>query len=350
VESAKRAGGYRDPNAGRIRLREYGEEWFQGMGFTGGTRNSVESRLRSLIYPKLGCIEIGSLLPKDIRAWMAWLREKKIANSTISVCFVHLSAMLDAAVDDQKIAANPCKAKSVPRPQPDKRKVVPWTPRKVAAVQRALPDRYKLAVSLGAGCGLRQGEVFGLSDGDVDRGAKVLGVVRQVTVVDNVLVFAPPKGGKERTVPLAPIILREIDAHRERCPPVSVTLPWREPDGELVTAHLLVTNEDGGPVYRTDFNRVVWRPALDQAGMGRIKRQDGMHALRHFFASTLLDAGESIRALADWLGHSDPAFTMRVYTHLLPSSTERTRRAVDKALQIVQAVDLPDGPDTASAA
>jgi len=236
----------------------------------------------------------------------------------------------------------------VPRPQPDKRKVVPWTPRKVAAVQRALPERYKLAVSLGAGCGLRQGELFGLSDVDVDRGAKVLDVIRQVTVVDNVLVFAPPKGGKERTVPLAPTILREIDAHRERFPPMAVTLPWREPDGEPVTAQLLLTNEDGGAVHRTRFNRVVWRPALDQAGMGRTNRQDGMHALRHFFASTLLDAGESIRALADWLGHSDPAFTMRVYTHLMPSSTERSRRAVDKALHIVQGVHASDGLDTAS--
>ncbi|MFS8099383.1 tyrosine-type recombinase/integrase [Lentzea alba] len=50
-----------------------------------------------------------------------------------------------------------------------------------------------------------------------------------------------------------------------------------------------------------------------------------MHALRHFYASVLLDAGESIKALAEWLGHADPAFTMRVYTHLLPSSSDRTR-------------------------
>jgi integrase len=43
----------------------------------------------------------------------------------------------------------------------------------------------------------------------------------------------------------------------------------------------------------------------------------------------LLDAGESIKALSGYLGHSDPGFTLRVYTHLLPSSHERTRTAVD---------------------
>jgi integrase len=54
-----------------------------------------------------------------------------------------------------------------------------------------------------------------------------------------------------------------------------------------------------------------------------------MHALRHLYASVLLDAGESIKALSGYLGHSDPGFTLRVYTHLLPTSHERTRNAVD---------------------
>jgi integrase len=56
-----------------------------------------------------------------------------------------------------------------------------------------------------------------------------------------------------------------------------------------------------------------------------------MHALRHWYASVLLDAGESIRAVSEYLGHSDPGFTLRTYTHLMPGSTERTRAAVDAA-------------------
>ena len=42
-------------------------------------------------------------------------------------------------------------------------------------------------------------------------------------------------------------------------------------------------------------------------------------------------AGESIRALADYLGQSDPGFTLRVYTHLMPASEDRARSAVDAA-------------------
>ncbi|EFK99374.1 predicted protein [Streptomyces sp. SPB78] len=45
--------------------------------------------------------------------------------------------------------------------------------------------------------------------------------------------------------------------------------------------------------------------------------------------SGLLDAGENIKALSTYLGHSDPGFTLRTYTHLLPSGEARARAAMD---------------------
>ncbi len=38
-----------------------------------------------------------------------------------------------------------------------------------------------------------------------------------------------------------------------------------------------------------------------------------MHALRHYYASALLAGGVDIRALSEYLGHHDPAFTLRIY-------------------------------------
>ncbi|RAO34481.1 hypothetical protein PSN13_03348 [Micromonospora saelicesensis] len=68
-----------------------------------------------------------------------------------------------------------------------------------------------------------------------------------------------------------------------------------------------------------------------------------MHILRHTYASVLLDAGESIKALSTYLGHADPGFTLRTYTHLLPTSEDRTRRAIDTAFGEDQAAK--DGPE-----
>jgi integrase len=87
----------------------------------------------------------------------------------------------------------------------------------------------------------------------------------------------------------------------------------------------------------------IWHPALRAAGV-EVSRVNGMHALRHLYASALLDAGENIKALAEWLGHADPAFTLRVYAHLMPESPQRARRALDALLGGLPGVD---GPGTA---
>lgn len=60
-------------------------------------------------------------------------------------------------------------------------------------------------------------------------------------------------------------------------------------------------------------------------------RENGCHALRHFFASIALHEGETIKAVSEYLGHADPGFTLRTYTHLMEGSSTRTKRAIDTA-------------------
>jgi integrase len=116
-----------------------------------------------------------------------------------------------------------------------------------------------------------------------------------------------------------------------------ITLPWLTPAGPKVTYRLLFTSGIGAATWSQAFNDQAWKPALASAGIiptpkkGQryaAAREHGMHALRHLYASVLLDAGESIKALSLYLGHSDPGFILRVYTHLMPSSEPRTRKAI----------------------
>jgi hypothetical protein len=93
----------------------------------------------------------------------------------------------------------------------------------------------------------------------------------------------------------------------------------------------------GGHVWRSSFNPDPWKPTLAAAGVIPAREKGAeyacacahaMHALWHFYASVLLGVGENVKALAEYLGHSDPGFTLRVYAHLMPSSEERTRTAL----------------------
>src|SRR5262249_13624113 len=152
-----------------------------------------------------------------------------------------------------------------------------------------------------------------------------LRVERQIKLVRGRMVFAAPKGEKVREVPLPSSVWAAMVAHARRYPPTEVTLPWGSPGGRPVTVALYLTTEDGQALDRHKFNGSVWRPATRRAGIEAGPR-NGMHVLRHTSASVLLDAGESIKALSLYLGHSDPGFTLRIYTHLMPSSEDRTRR------------------------
>jgi integrase len=94
---------------------------------------------------------------------------------------------------------------------------------------------------------------------------------------------------------------------------------------------LVLTSREATPVNRHYFNAKIWKPALVVAGVPPT-RDNGCHALRHYYASVLLDGGESIKTVSERLGHADPAFTRRTYTHLLPSSESRTKGIIGTAL------------------
>ena len=333
-------GTYIDPDAGKTTFRKYSTEWLDSATSDQNTRDRLARQFRLHVYPVFGDRPLVAIQPATLRAWLRGLAESGMAASYQRNLFNDVSMIFNAAVDDRLILRNPFTVKTVRSPRYVPAKVVPWSTDRLAKFRAAVADRYRVAVDLGSGCGLRQGEVFGVSPDDLDLARPVLHVVRQVKVIRERLVFAPPKGGKTREVPLPDSVAARLRAHAESYTPVPVTLPWGILEGEPRTVTLYLTTGAGDALFRTRFNGGVWKPAIRAAGI-EDNRRNGMHVLRHTYASVLLDAGESIKALSLYLGHADPGFTLRVYTHLLPSSEDRTRRAIDRAL------GHPDGLETA---
>jgi integrase len=322
-------GTFVDPRMGKITLREYAPGWLAASTADATTREAAELRWRVHILPALGDVPLGRLAarPSLIQAFVAGLARADVADSYVRVILGSLSSALAAAMTDGLISRNPCA--SVRRPRSSRARVIPWTTERVAAVRGELPAHYRATVDAGAGLGLRQGEAFGLAVDDVDFLRRVVHVRRQVRIVGCKLVFAPPKGGKERDVPLPDTVALRLAAHIAAHPPVAVTLPWREPGGRDERATLIFTSARGRACNRNSYN-AGWREALKSAS-APTARGNGFHALRHHFASVLLADGVDIRALSEYLGHHDPGFTLRTYTHLMPSAPERMRAAVDRA-------------------
>jgi len=144
------------------------------------------------------------------------------------------------------------------------------------------------------GSGVRVGELCLLDVDSVDLAAKA------VTVWG--------KGGKERRVPLSG-------------PAVEALVAWLPVRGEVVPASAgaaLFGNERGMRLAPRDVRRILDR---------RSRRPTHPHALRHSFATHLLDGGADLRVVQDLLGHSDVATTQR-YTHV---SKQRLRAVYTEA-------------------
>ncbi|MFK0098977.1 tyrosine-type recombinase/integrase [Streptomyces sp. NPDC091040] len=342
-------GHFIDPKAGQVTFRQYAAKWLSGLTTDLGSQEAVGRRIRLHAVPHLGTRPMGSFKPEHVRSWLSTL-QSLVPNATYRrSIYDSVSSLFNAAVDDGVIRSNPCHAQSVKPPEPEPRLIRPWATDRIVAVRAGMMPRYAATVDAGGGCGLRQGEVFGLAKEDIDYVTQWVHVRVQVKRVGGVLVFAPPKRGKLRDAPLSPVVGMGLSQHMSEFPPVEVTLPWKTPDGPLVTRQLVFTSASGKAIWRSYFDDYVWKPALAHAGVipPRVAGQrwaaapdDGMHALRHFYASMLLAAGENIKALSIFLGHSDLGFTLRIYTHLMPSSEERTRSAVSAVFQKIHPAAL----------
>jgi len=330
VENAKRARTYIDPDAGKIGFSDYGRMYLDHRGNDASTEETTGSRFKNHMIPFFGNRPIKSVKPEVINEWNQWMTDQGYSETTKAVSFVTLKSIFATAVENERIAKNPCNAKTVIVPKQRDKKVIPWPRKAVLAVRAGLLPRYRTMVDVAAGCGARQGEVFGLGLDDIDFDARELHIRRQIKRIDSKLVFGLPKNDKERTVPLPDSVARALKLHMEEFPPVVVTLPWEDPEAKKqATVPVIFTDSRFGGIHRCTFSQKHWNRALRRAGVEAC-RDNGMHALRHYYASVLIDAGESIKVVSVNLGHRNPAFTWRTYVHLIPGNEDRTRQAVDR--------------------
>jgi len=324
------SGVYVDPNAGKVTLTSVGKQWRAGLTADPATLMQIDTRLNRHVFAdgKIGDKAIGLLAkrPSMVQEWIKGMESDGLAPGTIGGIVGWVSTIFNAAIDDGIVNRNPCEARSVKPPKIPRKKVTPWDLAIVHRMAGALPDRYSAMVALGVGCGHRQGELFGVALDDVDFLGRWMQVRRQVRIINSQLVFSPPKGGKERRVPLVDAVALRLAAHIEEFPPVAVTLPWKVPTGRPVTVELVFTTPDGRAINRNGFNE-LWRQARRAAEIGDT-RDNGCHVMRHTAASAWLAAGVDIRTVAEYLGHADPGFTLRTYSHLMPDAADRARRAM----------------------
>ncbi|WP_134103378.1 tyrosine-type recombinase/integrase [Kribbella pratensis] len=345
METDRDRGDYLDPNAGKVRLEEIWPRWMKSRTVDPASEILYESKWRLHVEPVFGRRMVKSILPSEVAVWLTDIIGA-YGPSTARSAFLVLNGCLELAVADELIKRNPGQSKIVKKPCRRFSKVVAWSDETIDGLVEAHPEQYRLIPTIGSAAGLRQGELFGLSADDFDFDEQVIMVRRQIKRLGKEYVFALPKNDKERFVPMSAVLAEMVKEHLERFGTTTISLPWERLDGEIQDHALLFTWLDGREIRAGLYNLVIWKPALVTAGVipppakdsrSRVRFKSdgtaGMHALRHYFASITLADGVNIKELSEYLGHYDPGFTLQMYTHMLPSSYDRARQAVDRRLE-----------------
>jgi integrase/recombinase XerC len=243
---------------------------------------------------------------RHLRRYVAYLGSREYARRTIARKASAVRALLKWAVDQGLIAANPAEDLAAPKLDKPLPKVLKED-EAVALCDLPLDDdevgmRDRAILELLYGSGLRVSELCGLDVDDVDLRARAVRVLG--------------KGKKERRVPISEparvAVRRYVSEGRKE-------LMERGPANDVAA---LFFNRRGGRLGPRSVRSMLER-YLTAEGRSSV----GPHALRHSFATHLLDGGADLRAVQELLGHESLA-TTQIYTHV---STERLRAVYEQS-------------------
>jgi integrase/recombinase XerC len=245
-----------------------------------------------------------------LRGWLGELSRKGRARRTMARKLSAARSFFRFLHREERIDANPARAVRSPRLE---RRLPDWLTRadidqvfegaenrSAEGTFRGMRDLAMLELLYGAG--IRRSELHGLDVSDLDL------VGEQVRVRG--------KGRKERIVPLgraAVVAFRRYELRRAE-------VLSRQGGGDRQAVFL---NDRGRRLSVRQIQNIVHKATEVATGTDGVST----HALRHTFATHLLDAGADLMAVKELLGHVSLS-TTRIYTH---TSHERLKRVYDQA-------------------
>jgi len=286
-----------EPKA-ELTFHEFASEWLAAREQEGLGERTIEDYRWALTHHLLPFFKdhrLSEITVREVDRYKTFkAAEGVLAPNTANKTLVRLSQILSIAVEYELIPANPAagKRRRLKSTRPDRASVEPE--QLMALLEGAGANRPLIATL--AGTGLRIGEAVALCWRDMDFPTGTIRVVRSKT------------DAGVRVIDLTPALRDELLAHKAGA-------RWSAPDDPVFATRT------GRPQNRHNARRSVLLPAVEAANVKLAKfgiapiRGVGLHGLRRTYASLRAAAGDDPAYVSEQLGHEDPRFTLRVYTH-----------------------------------
>lgn len=308
---------------GPLLFGAYAETWLSQRMLATRTRDLYRSLLDRHLLPAWRDEELVGITSAAVRQWHGGLdkgRPRAVANA-----YSLLKTILETALADDLIPANPCKVRGGGQYRRAKEPSMASL-EEVAALRAAMPERYRCAIDLGLWASLRIGEVIGLqradvslSEVDADMQSGVIHVRRSI---------GRTRAGREEKLPKSAAGTRDVALPPHIVPALRKHLKTQSSAGR--TGWVFPAASDPERNVSAD----VLREAFETA-RGKIGRNDLVfHHLRGIGATLAAHAGATVRELQDRLGHATPNMALSYQ-----------RVAQDRPRQLAEALSRMAGSD-----
>lgn len=311
----------------RVTIATFADEWI-GSALAASDRKATTRSMYATIARKhiidstIGRASLDRIRARHIEAWLVELRGRNLSESTVRSAYTVLRSVLDTAVRDGALAANP--AAAITRPKVTAKEAAFLDPDAVhRLLDAAQGSRYAPLLELLVNTGLRRGEALALQWSDVNFDDALLRVRGTLARVDGELVVTETKTAKSnRVVPLsepARVLLRQIRT-AQKGDRLRAGSQW-------IRTEFVFTTESGAPCDPRNALRAL-KAAAKRSGLPDI----GLHTLRHSAASVMLANGVPLKVVSEVLGHSSVAVTGDVYGHVAPDVSREALAGLSDAL------------------
>jgi len=300
---------------------EYADTWLKHHAdrhLKPSTAHFYREFLGIYVRPSFGHCRLDEMAREAVKAWVGQLAARGLARNTLRLAVSALRVVLNAAIEDGFISANPArKLGRLVKAEKPQNEASALTVEEVntflETVKAHYPNRYTFFLTA-LRAGLREGELLALRWGDIQFGQDD-DPNRYILVQRNYdrrsRRFLTPKSKKPRRVDLGRELRQVLLELRDQ------RLLGAFSRGQTNIGDELVFPSEVGTVL--NMSNVVLRyflPALERAGLRRVR----FHDLRHTFGSLLIQEGAPLTYVRDQMGHSSIKITVDTYGHLIPSA------------------------------
>jgi integrase len=278
------------------------------------TRKQYQRIADNHIRPSLGAVDLAKLTPLYVQQMLDSLASRGVRDRTREYAFGTLRTALNAAIERDLLAVNPCKKSLKPKCKPKEGTALPQE-QADRLIEASATGEWEAMIRLAIFSGMRQGELFALTWDDVDFTRSTVHVRHSLQEVDGVLTVKEPKSvSGRRSIMIDSTTLGALQDHRKRA----------IANGKAFSP-LVFSDSHGGHLRKSNFNRKAWQPIKEAAGLESIR----FHDLRHTHSTWLIEDGVPLRDVQGRVGHSTPHMTMR-YVHRVKQAEDRAQAAMER--------------------